>query len=136
MRIDPATGIVTNEEQASFNSLQEPVYESTDLEEVKEKMTTKILEAFASYLKNGSGRVLKKVVRLDITLSRLRSLRGSSYIPLPDEILKKKAIINIKNEDDECFKLHVTLGLNSNLMMEKDPQRATKKLRKLEIGTG
>ena len=54
MRVDPATGIVTNEEQASFNSNQESIYESTDLE-VYERMITKILEAFSTYLKNGSG---------------------------------------------------------------------------------
>ena len=54
IRTDPATGIVTNEEQASFNSLQEPVFEATNLEELYEKMTTKILELLASYLNNGS----------------------------------------------------------------------------------
>ena len=76
MRVDSTTGNITNEEQASFNSLQESIFESTDLEEVSERMMTKILEAFATYLKNGSGWVLKRVVRLDITLSRLRPLRG------------------------------------------------------------
>ena len=38
IRTDPATGIVTDEEQASFNSLQESVYVSTDL---REKYTKK-----------------------------------------------------------------------------------------------
>ena len=90
MRVDPATGEVTNEEQASFNSRQETIFGSTDFEEVYERMVAKILEAFATYLKNGSGWMLKKVVRLDITLSRLRSLRGSSHIPLPKRILKRK----------------------------------------------
>ena len=30
-------------------------------------------------------------------------MRGSSYIPLPDFIMKKKAIINIQNRDKKCF---------------------------------
>ena len=30
-------------------------------------------------------------------------MRGSSYIPLPDFILKKKAITNIQNKDEKCF---------------------------------
>ena len=127
MRVDPATGKITNEEQASFNSNQESILESTNLEEVYERMITKILEAFSTYLKNGSGWVLKKVVRLDITLSRLRPLRGSSHIPLPETILKKKALINMKNDDDECFKWAVTRALNP---VDKDPQRVTKELRK------
>ena len=35
-----------------------------------------------------------------------------SYIPLPDFLTAKKAIINLKNEDDECFKWAITRALN------------------------
>ena len=126
MRVDSATGEVTAEEQASFNSRQESVFGSTDLGEVYERMVAKMLEAFATYLKYGSGWMLKKIVRLDITLSRLRPLRGSSHIPLPKRILKRKAIINMENEDEECFKWAVTRALHPE---EKNPQRVTKKLR-------
>ena len=41
MRVEPTTGDVTNEEQASFNSKQESVFESTDLEAVYKKMVTR-----------------------------------------------------------------------------------------------
>ena len=112
MRADPATGIVTNEEEVSFNSLQKSIFASTDLENTFEKMTAKILESFATYLKNGSGWFFKNVVRLDITLSKLNPLKGSSQIPLPDWILRKKVLINMENEDDECFKWSVTRALN------------------------
>ena len=122
---NPTTGTVTNEEEASFNSLQESVFEATDLEKLYEKITTKILEAFASYLKNGSGWTLKNVVGLNITLSRLNPLKGSSQIPLPDWIMRKKALMNVENEDDECFKWAVTGGLN---FVSKDSQRITKEL--------
>ena len=30
-------------------------------------------------------------------------MRGSSYIPLPDWISNKKAIVNIRNTDEKCF---------------------------------
>ena len=30
-------------------------------------------------------------------------MNGSSYIPLPDWISNKKAIVNIENKDDKCF---------------------------------
>ena len=112
MRVDPATGEVTAEEQASFNSRQESIFGSKDLEEVYERMVGKMLVGFATYLKNGSGWMLKKVIRLDITLSRLRPLRGSSHIPLPKRILKRKALINMENKDEECFKWAVTRALN------------------------
>ena len=35
-------------------------------------------------------------------------LEGCSYIPLPDFLAAKRAIINLKNENDECFKWVVT----------------------------
>ena len=123
--VNPATGEATAEEQSCFNSRQESIFESTDLEEVYERMVAKMLEAFTTYLRNGSGWVLKKVVRQVITLSRLRPLRGSFYIPLPKRILKRKALINMENDDEECFKWAVTRALNP---VEKNPQRVTKEL--------
>ena len=30
-------------------------------------------------------------------------LRGSSYLPLPDEVKAKHAVVNIQNDDDKCF---------------------------------
>ena len=32
-----------------------------------------------------------------------KPIKGSSYIPLPDFLMRKTAIINIKNKDDKCF---------------------------------
>ena len=43
---------------------------------------------------------------------RFWSLGGSSYIPLPDFLAAKKAIVNLKNEDNECFKWAITRALN------------------------
>ena len=126
VRVDSATGEVTAEEQSSFNSKQQSVFGSTDLEEVYERIVSKMLEAFATYLRSGSGWMLKSVVRLDITLNRLRPLRGSSHIELPKVIAKRKALINMENDGDECFKWAVTRALNP---VEKNPQRVTKELR-------
>ena len=128
MRLDPTTGDIASEELASFNPKQEPVFDSTDLETMYERMTTKVLESSASYLKNGSGWVLKKVIGLDITVSRLRPVRGSSHIPLPEKCLERtKALINMQNHDQQCFKWAVTRALNP---VDKNPQRITKELRK------
>ena len=41
-----------------------------------------------------------------------RPLRGSSHIPLPNKIKDTKALINIKNKDNQCFKYAVTRALN------------------------
>ena len=87
VKVDTATGnIVDTDDTATFRSYLESVFESTDLEEIYQKMSGKILESFATYLKNGSGCVLKRVVCAEITTCKLRPLRGSSYLELPKSI--------------------------------------------------
>jgi hypothetical protein len=54
-------------------------------------------------------------------------LNGSSHIPLPKFIADKKAVINMKNEDDQCLKWCVTRALNP---VEKNAERVTKDLRR------
>ena len=48
--------------------------------------------------------VFDKILHMDIDFHRLNLTRGSSYISLPDWLMKKKAIINPRNSDMECFK--------------------------------
>ena len=50
---------------------------------------------------------------------------GSSYIPLPERLRGKMAIINMKNEDSECFKWSVTRALNP---VEEHQDRISKEL--------
>ena len=50
----------------------------------------------------------------------------ATYIPLPKFLAAKKAIINLKNEDDECFKWAITRALNP---VEKNSERIDKELR-------
>jgi hypothetical protein len=52
-----------------------------------------------------------------------KPLKGSSYIKLPTELASKKAIINMKNEDNECFKWCIARALNPE---EVHPERITK----------
>ena len=42
--------------------------------------------------------VFDRVLFLDVNFHRLNLTRGSSYIPLPEFIAKKKAVINLQNE--------------------------------------
>ena len=102
---NPVTGEVEETVMSSFRTLQEPVYDSTDLETMHERMTAKMLESFTAYLRNGSGWMFKRILRLDITLSRNRLVRGSSYIPLPEGLRKTRSLINVQNKkDNHCFK--------------------------------
>ena len=125
-----AQGNVVEEEETGQSSKQESVYSTTDVDEVYDRMRDKIVESFAIFLKNGSGWRLKKVVKLTITMSRLNPLRGSSHIPLPKKIGNRKALINMKNDDDKCFKYAVTRVLNP---VTRDAERISKDLKKQTI---
>ena len=43
------------------------------------------------------------MVNLEIHTNEYEPMKGSSFIPLPDWISNKKAIINIQNKDEKCF---------------------------------
>ncbi len=47
---------------------------------------------------------LESVINVDFKLREYKPLSGSSYINLPSWISAKKATINIKNDDQKCFK--------------------------------
>ena len=61
--------------------------------------------------KNGSMWVFKQVVTIDLHVGRYKPMQGSSYVELPKALMSKKAIVNIKNEDNECFKWAVLSAL-------------------------
>ena len=53
-----------------------------------------------------------EVLFLDVNFYLLNLTRGSSYLPLSDWIEKKKAAINLENEnEEECFKWGFTAAL-------------------------
>ena len=43
------------------------------------------------------------MLNLEIHTVEYKPIKGSSYIPLPDWITRKKAIVNIQNRDQKCF---------------------------------
>ena len=99
-------------EQQKFSAVQDKAYfhsdthinlESTDVKEILAKVIHTILEKISIYLQNGSGWYFKEVVHLEIHIVVYYPIRGSSYIPLPDWIMRKKAIVNIRNTDEKCF---------------------------------
>ena len=48
--------------------------------------------------------IFDEVLYIDVDFHQLNLTKGSSYLSLPDWLMKKKAIINSCNEDQECFK--------------------------------
>ena len=120
-RTDPDTGEVVETAESFFRTPQEPVYGSADLETMYERMKAKMMETFSSYLKNGSGWIFKRILRLAITLSKNKPVRGLSYIPLTKGLKGSKSLINIQNKKDHhCFKWAILRHFHPR---EDNPQR-------------
>ena len=123
-----ATRFVRDEvEQVSlaFNSRMMTVYSLND----KNEIVTAMIEHMAQQIENPALRnskfVFDRVLHMDIDFHRLNLTRGSSYVPLPDWLTKKKAIINPKNSDMECFKWAVIAAMKWE-EIDQDHQRVSK----------
>ena len=66
--------------------------------------------------------VFNEFLYLDVIFHQLNLMRGSSYLPLPDWLARKKAIVNPHNDNKECFKWSV-IAVEEVRM--KDPQRVS-----------
>ena len=94
--------------------------------DIVEEMIQEMIEAMENYNKRGSNWVFKRVIRLDVNFVRWKPLGGSAWIPLQEKLAQKKAVINMKNQDEFCFKWCITRAAN---MVENHPERITPKLR-------
>ncbi|PFX13987.1 hypothetical protein AWC38_SpisGene21896 [Stylophora pistillata] len=97
---------------AYFLSPVEAIFQETDREDVYQTCVEKMIESLETFIRNGSNWVVDSVAGLDLHTVEYNPLKGSSYIKLPPDIAKKNAIVNMKNEDDQCFKWCVTRALN------------------------
>ena len=73
----------------------------------------------------GSNFVFKSVDLLYYRLHKISLNRSGSHIDSPDWIKNKKATINPKNKDNECFKYAIIAALNHE-KIKKVPQRISK----------
>ena len=55
------------------------------------------------YTSMGSGWILDGIFQCNINIYRVNPMSGRSYIPLTQKLIDKKACVNIKNEDNNCF---------------------------------
>ena len=95
----------------TFNSSMTPIYFLNDIDDIVRTMINHMSQQVENPALRDSKFVFYMVTHMDISIHRLNLTRGSSYIPLPDWLAKKKAIINPKNLDMKCFKWSVIAAL-------------------------
>ena len=82
-----------------------------------------ILGILEKWTQNGSGWTVDYISTLWLDIARYQPLRGGSYIPLPAVVENKKAVVNVKNNDDHCLRWALRSAL---FPVAKDPQRPSK----------
>ena len=97
-------GVVGLEEgKAYFSSETLNNLKSDDVDKLIQLAINFIDGNIEAYTEKGSGWYFKEVEKLEIHTAEYNPTKGSSYIPLPDWISNKKAIVNIENKDEKCF---------------------------------
>ena len=103
------------------------VLEGTDISELYNGMADEIEEEIQKVENSeGSGYTFVKVIKLVLHVTKWQPLYGSSYMPLDPYLANKKAIINMKNEDDKCFMWCVLRALYPK---DKNSERIDKDLK-------
>ena len=82
-------------------------------------------ERMSSFMQAGSGWVLQENHAIALEMVDYQLIGGSSYIELPKDVYVSKAVINVKNHDQECFKWSVLAALHP---ASKNVERVTKYL--------
>ena len=114
-------------EEHQFRSKNEIVLESTEKNELWSLLTEQVLEDLAKFQMNGSGWTFHSTVTIDIHTIGYEPLNKSSWVPLLKFLTCKKALFNMKNTNNQCFKWCIAKGLNP---VERGSERITKILRK------
>ena len=66
--------------------------------------------------------IFHKVLTVEVHIAKYKAIKGGSYIELPKVLALKKAIINVKNKDHECFKWSL---LSALFPAQSHPHRLT-----------
>ena len=107
-----------------FNSKVQTIINHTEINEALQMSKQNILNLISQWISEGSGWTIQSVDSHYLNIVKYKPLKGSSYIQLPYELRNRaKGLINMKNEDNECFRWCHIRHLNPQ---DKDPQRIKK----------
>ena len=117
-------GNKTTIKTAYFKSMTTTIINKNEINKTLQTSRQELMKAIGQWISEGSGWTIKSVDGYYINLTKYKPLKGSSYIELPTELRNPaKGLINLKNEDNECFRWCHIRYLNPQ---GKDPQRIKK----------
>ena len=88
-------------------------------------LTDRIMEFNVKFIRDKSGLRLARVLKFTLKMMKYAPLEGRGWQPLPEFLSKKKAIINIKNNDERCFGYALLYFLERENLPENDCDRVS-----------
>lgn len=89
------------------------LFGATHLEEwYKSSIVERTLTLFEEFQERDSGWTLKRILNLTVNINKYNPLHAGCDIQIPREIQMKRAVINVKSEDNACFAWSVVAALN------------------------
>ena len=111
--------------QLYFNSTTRTILNELEIRDFYDQAVEEILNRIARRVSKGSDWVIERILNFYLNIVSYVPLKGRSYFPLPEELRNsRKGLINIKNDDNECFRWCHVRHLNP---IENNPQRITQK---------
>lgn len=106
-------GIEATENQTIYlQTRTHPIDQTTNLKEFYDRsLVAYMLERIDDVVIRGSGFTLSKIDELCVQINQYAPIAGSTFIELPKYLKLKKAIINVQNTDNQCFKYAVFSAL-------------------------
>ena len=111
--------------ELAFNGRMTNIYNLSDMDEIVNEMIAHMNGQIENPALLNSRSVFNEVLFTSVDFHQLNLTRGSSYLPLPNWLACKKAIINPKNEDQEYFKWAV-IAASRWEVINNNPERISK----------
>ena len=89
--------------EAYFRSDVMTILSAHAIDAAVQKAFSDIEKRIEKWAREGSGWTVTKVLNVYLDFAKYTPLKGSSYLDLPDKLKSKKAIINVKNNDQKCL---------------------------------
>ena len=93
--------------ELAFNSLMTSVYRGSETDQIVHGMIANMKFQIENPALLNSRFVFDEFQYPDVNFHQLNLRRGSSYLSLPDWLVRKKVIVNPHNDNEECFKWSV-----------------------------
>lgn len=107
-------------EVKSLQSKMEAFTVNSDIHELYKEHVLKINSRMEDFQEKDSGWAKTHIFRLEMNVNKYKPIKGSSHIALPKSLASKKAIVNVKNNDEYCVKRTVIAAIMGKEKNAKD----------------